>query len=86
MKITITDFQKLNSANAYLLFKHSDDTRDYESNYGGFEDDVRRGPGRDSDRWRFEPDVDITKADWPKAYATDLVDLAQRAYTFNVYG
>lgn len=86
LKITITDFQKLNSANAYLLFKHSDDTMDYESNYGGFEDDVRRGPGRDSDRWRFEPDVDITVADWPKAYATDLVDLAQRAYTFNVYG
>lgn len=86
LKIKITDFQKFNASNAYLLFKHSDDTSDYESNYGSFETDVRRGPGRDSDRWRLEPDVDITKADWPKAYATDLVDLAQRAYTFNVYG
>ena len=88
LRITIKDAVNFNSATAgkYLVFKHSDDTQDYDSAYGGFEDDVRQGLRQGSDRWRFEPDVDITKADWPKAYATDLSDLAQRAYTFKVYG
>lgn len=79
--INITDLSAFRNSNAQLVFKHWDDSRDYDSNYSEFYSEVRQGlNGR---RWGFSPTVDTSLVDYSDSETSELLE---SAFTFDVYG
>lgn len=70
------------ASDKYLVFKHSDPSANYDTDYAGFYDEVRMG--LNGTRWYFSPTVSYNAVDYPDY--VDHYDLIQGAFTFNVYG
>lgn len=79
--INITDLNEFHNSSADLVFKHWDESRDYDSNYNGFYGEVQQG--LNGGRWIFDPTIDTSLVDYPDS---DTYDLLTNAFTFSVYG
>lgn len=81
LTINITDLNAFRRSDANLLFKHWDEFSDYASTHSNFYSEVRQG--LDGGRWIFNPTVDTSLVDYPNSNIHDLLEIA---FTFNVYG
>ena len=81
LTIDITDLNAFRRSNANLLLKHWDEFSDYDSTHSNFHSEVLQG--LDGGRWSFNPTVDTSLVDYPDS---DIYDLLETAFTFDVYG
>lgn len=77
--INITDLNEFHNSSADLVFKHWDESRDYDSTYNGFYGEVQQG--LNGGRWIFDPTIDTSLVDYPDS---DTYDLLTSAFTFSV--